>query len=596
MTTFFEPINVSAVHIYHSALELSPRSSIVRRLYYHRRHNPFPRVVAGTQDSWDQSSTIRHGGNSGCSLFTWSPCGLHVAINRRGVTEIRDPLTSELLSTLRPTKPTNEPICALAYSPDGRSLAASSATSFIIWDIQTGGVAREVEWGAEVEHDVAIKVLLVWSLDGRAIAICTAPLDNISDSVHVYDVDSGVARFHSTIQSSTIRHFWAHNESFRIMMAEWDSEAGRLIVDLFDAGSVLTKIESFRIGPFGPLDVHKDTVSFSPTTYRIAASSPDQVYIFDIRNWEFLLDRFAFAESHCFSSDGSLYAYWDSSSCHIKIWKYSSGHYTMWGEFPTQNICDSLRFSPDSSLLAGWFPDFLRVWRLDRPPVTHPINYTLCALSHCGTYVATGHFGSSTVAITRLPSRSPPQFIDAGYIVGLALTGNVLLVEDVEEIKAWLLTEVGVVDGPLGDRRAGHCDSIWTIPKRGNPVLLFRDQTVTMVQDGCVTLVYHTGTGEVLTSTQATPHPRDRQCSLRGMGDGLHYLHRRDLGVPSTHSETDWPVSWTSLEEGWVKGPEGRRRLWIPPAWRSHPGQGGWHCNITTLWLGTRGRTVIVMF
>jgi hypothetical protein len=50
VTKFFEPINVSAAHIYHSALELSPLSSIVRRLYYHQRHTPFPRVLVGTPD------------------------------------------------------------------------------------------------------------------------------------------------------------------------------------------------------------------------------------------------------------------------------------------------------------------------------------------------------------------------------------------------------------------------------------------------------------------------------------------------------------------------------------------------------------------
>ena len=36
VTKFFEPISVSAAYIYHSALELSPLSSIIRRLYYHR--------------------------------------------------------------------------------------------------------------------------------------------------------------------------------------------------------------------------------------------------------------------------------------------------------------------------------------------------------------------------------------------------------------------------------------------------------------------------------------------------------------------------------------------------------------------------------
>src|SRR5882757_1608224 len=78
VTNFFEVINVSATHIYHSALELSPLSSTVRKLYYYQRPHPSPRVVIGVPDSWDPSTAAspRH---SHCLSPTWSPCGQLIA-------------------------------------------------------------------------------------------------------------------------------------------------------------------------------------------------------------------------------------------------------------------------------------------------------------------------------------------------------------------------------------------------------------------------------------------------------------------------------------------------------------------------------------
>ena len=103
VTKFFEPINVSATHIYHSALELSPLSSIIRRLYYQRRHTSSPRVIAGNQDSWDQQLVASCRYNY--SLCAWSPCGRFIAVGDQDSVEIRDSLSFELLSTLMPTEP-----------------------------------------------------------------------------------------------------------------------------------------------------------------------------------------------------------------------------------------------------------------------------------------------------------------------------------------------------------------------------------------------------------------------------------------------------------------------------------------------------------
>ena len=601
MTTFFEPINVSAVHIYHSALELSPLTSIVRQLYYHQRHTPFPRVVVGTQGSWDQCSTASYGRDVGHRSLAWSPCGQFLAINSQRATEILDPLTSELLSTLRPTEPAYQLFGTPAYSPDGHSLAALSANSFIIWDIQTGGVAKEVECGALTE------LPLVWSLDGRAIGIIHE-VDHPDYSVRVYNVDSGAAQFHHALHSNDAPHLWAHNKSFRIITTGWVGHTWT--INFFEVGSALTKIESFRARLLGS-GVSIKIESFSPTTYRIAVVVDGQLNIFDIRNWECLLSNQGGGSNFCcFSSDGSLFAAAFNWGKRVQIWKYGSSQYTTWGEFPTRRGDGSLQFSPDFSSIAGWFSDFLRVWRLDRPLVAHPDGpnprRSLAVLSQCGTYVVTSHVGSGTVVITNLLSQSPSQFIDTGvgYIQALALTGNVLLVVDREVMIAWRLTEGGVVDGPPGDKWADRGDSIWAIPTPDvNSMFSIQGQTVVVrrsphrFSSAFVTHAYHTGTGEELKLTQLPPQLSDCQYYLSDVMHGLHYPSYRSLRVSRTYYGEDWPVSMTTLEEeGWVKDIEGRHRLWIPPAWKLYSDHAGWHCNITTLWFNPQGCTVIVKF
>ena len=211
LITFFDPINVSAAHIYHSALELSPLSSIVRMRYHHRRQNPLPRVIVGTQESWEPRAVIP--GKDGYFSYTWSPCGRFIAAvtHDREAVEIRDSLSSELLSTLKLTDPTPVYVYHLAYSRDGRSIASIFDTSLIIWDIQTGGVANEIR------QRIVIDASLVWSSDGSRIAVMeaeTAALPEAKSSVpktyavRTYEIVSGTMEFSSTFQSTDKPHLW----------------------------------------------------------------------------------------------------------------------------------------------------------------------------------------------------------------------------------------------------------------------------------------------------------------------------------------------------------------------------------------------------
>ena len=300
VTKFFEPISISAVHIYHSALELSPEFSTVRTLYYSRRPNPLPRVTAGIADSWDSSIDIPNQ-NGIYRHPTWSPCGQFVATQTLDTVKIRDSLTTERLSTLESSGHTPILMGAHAYSPDGRSLACASGTAILIWDIQTGGVAKEIQLDAQ-----PFNMLPVWSLDGRTICTMTEPKDGIF-IVRRFDVVSGTKRSAIRFYSQSQPYIWAHDKSFRVM-TEWRTKIGpswNCTIDIFEVGSTRTKIESFGFRDVG-WGAKLPIRSFSPTTYRISVYWQARLLVLDIRNSGRLLDETQIFYSDSFSPDGGF--------------------------------------------------------------------------------------------------------------------------------------------------------------------------------------------------------------------------------------------------------------------------------------------------
>ncbi|KAF9784521.1 hypothetical protein BJ322DRAFT_851027 [Thelephora terrestris] len=236
VTKFFEPINVSATHIYHSALELCPISSIVRGLYYqrYRRDTCMPRVVVGATDSWDKAVSFSNKDQYvSCS---WSPCGRFIAAQTQKTVEIRDQLTAELLTTLQPPETIRRLTGQLAYSPDGRSLACASDTSILIWDIQTGGVAGEICRGFKT-------VSMVWSLDGSTIGLI-----EFGGIVHRHDFTSDTTSSPGEFSFRDVLCLVAHEKSFQILVtAPIPYESNSATVEVFEFGRTLTMICSFRL-------------------------------------------------------------------------------------------------------------------------------------------------------------------------------------------------------------------------------------------------------------------------------------------------------------------------------------------------------------
>ncbi|KAF9649401.1 hypothetical protein BDM02DRAFT_3186299 [Thelephora ganbajun] len=576
VVAFFEPISVSATHIYHSALELSPLSSIIRRRYYHQRHTYLPRVIAGARESWERGIIIPS--KNSCLSYTWSPCGQFIAAQSREAVEIYDSISLELLSTLKLTGPTPDKVTSLlAYSTDGRSIASLSGTSLVIWDIQTGGVAKETDYGG------ARSVSMMWSLDGSTIGIMEAKgRRSKTYIVHTYDVSSGATHSPGTLESTNKPRFWAYGTSFRIVTAE---RAGQVCtINIFEVGSILTKIESFHIELWEKSRT-RTIGSFSQTTHRVSylLSNPNHLVVSDIRDSHYLLQEGGLFYSHCFSSDGSLFAASQWWSLHV--WKYTSNHYVRWREFSILDLTiglDFLRFSPTSSSLLGCVDGVPRVWRLDSPSIGghRGSDEQVVILSCCGSYVVAGHKGNRAVIITDLLSQTTLCVIDTGVVIEeLALAGNILLARGSKIIVTWRLTGEGIVDGVLPGGRAGRSNSIWTIPVQSSwPCLYVRDQTAVICERGNVIHAYHTETGEVLEPVQ--PNSRGRYHSWGGVS--LDELGEYGWGTPP---EGGGLLSWNTFREGWVKDLEGNHLLWLPIEWRNPKHIASRSYDSTVVWL-----------
>ena len=120
VTEFFEVISKSVPHIYHSALQLAPQSSIVRKLYH---HSSGARVVTGIPVKWDlcaASATVKINFNG----TVWSPCGQFIVASCERTVQVLDSNTLERVFSLEPPSDLFDytPGC-LALSPDGHLLA-----------------------------------------------------------------------------------------------------------------------------------------------------------------------------------------------------------------------------------------------------------------------------------------------------------------------------------------------------------------------------------------------------------------------------------------------------------------------------------------
>ena len=159
---FFHPIQQSATHIYHSALPLSPKSSMFcsMSLPEKTRITEFYERPENWGFVFRTITSIRGGFTCMTTIGRGSTAKIAAACDD-GTVSIYDSVTGVLRLSLSPP----HPIQSVTGSPDGSVLFCTHRTtpSITIWDIQTGGLVHTFALTTEVT-DTAV------SLNGRYLA------------------------------------------------------------------------------------------------------------------------------------------------------------------------------------------------------------------------------------------------------------------------------------------------------------------------------------------------------------------------------------------------------------------------------------------
>ncbi|MCP5017537.1 MAG: helix-turn-helix domain-containing protein [Ketobacter sp.] len=277
-------------------------------------------------------------------------------------------------------------ILSIAFNPEGNLLASSGGDkTVILWDVNTGQRYRALE-----EHTNSVRSV-AFSIDGQYLASggedCTVKLWDVNMGQclitwkeHTYPVRSVAFSCNDILASSS------EDRAIRL----WDISTGKCLKILQEHNN---SIRSIAFSPDGlilasagqtvklwdvntgqclkTLDGHKTwirSVAFSPDGHKLVSSSNDQT----IRLWDIdtgdclktLQGHTNWVWSAAFSPDGNILASGGGDQA-IRLWDVSTGQCFNVLQGYT-NLVRSLAFSPDSHILVSGSQDkTIRLWDIE---------------------------------------------------------------------------------------------------------------------------------------------------------------------------------------------------------------------------------------
>ena len=339
MTSFFEVIGASASHIYHSAVPLSPRASLLWRLYEpHVR--PLVRVVHGIPTSWDSSAATFKCAHTILAM-AWSPCSRFIAVATEpaGGIQILDAVTLDSLLTTSPI-PHLGYYFDLIFSPGGHLLTlcfkSSNKRHIASWDLQTGGLTSNLE----IDDEGKGYQSMTYSECGTMVG-CLFTHDSSSVICTCNTLTSTNIATHS-FKGKAI-DIWVHGEFLQFATLE-DAD-----ITIWEAGFTFVKPPAILQSLSIPHNIDPScNVLFNPTLLNLACYSNDNhLIVWDTQNSILLLDS---ADSYwsAFSLDGQLFAYWAGSE--LSIQKHSPTGYTHLQSITNKGIFTP-QFSPNGQFI-----------------------------------------------------------------------------------------------------------------------------------------------------------------------------------------------------------------------------------------------------
>ncbi|KIM30107.1 hypothetical protein M408DRAFT_66858, partial [Serendipita vermifera MAFF 305830] len=469
------------------------------------------RIASGSSDHtirvWDSETgeTVLgplRGHSDSTNSVSFSPDGKRIVSGSWDRTiRVWDTETGE--TVLGPLQGHRSMVFSVSFSPDGKRIVSGSRHRGIrVWDAETGQTVQ----GSLQGHTSSV-ISVSFSPDGKRIASGSS-----DHKIRVWDAETGEA-FLGPLQghSDSIRSVMFSPDGKRIVSGSkdhtirvWDAETGETVL--------------------GPLQGHSDStnsVSFSPDGKRIVSGSGDHtIRVWDAETGETVLGPLQghsdSINSVSFSPDGKriLSGSLDDT---IRVWDAETGETVVGPLDGHHNFIDPVSSSPDGKrIVHGSWDRTIRVWDAETGrTVLGPLD---------------GHSGSiNCVSFSpdgkRIASGSSDQTIrvwDAG-------TGESVL-------------------GPL----QGHSDSINSVsfsPDGKRIVSGSEDHTI---------WVWDAAMGQTVVNISQSPNPARESLSpfsaQKLLPSGFHNMDYKSNGLLVS-----------SLQYGWIRGPNSELLFWVPP-------------------------------
>ena len=640
---YFEIIDASSTHIYHSALVMTPKTSMIRELYG-SLIQPFTRVVHGVPSSWDLHAAVATRPFT-TGLAVWSPCSRFIAVLRSDstVVDILDAATLQCLQSLEVARGANARPRALIFSPDGRMLSSSGFDGWggllvSTWDLQTGGTASRVELPWRGPGSVYGDYYITYSSNGKMVGVlhCFSATAIIS----VVDVVSGKHTHDIHPCTPCTYDVWTHEESLRFATAE--GAAITIWEVAFTPGATCTEIETLSV-PDGvnqaeAFDREGRRTQFFPIPRRLAftrasPASADELVVWGPGNSVSLVHDTS-ASWHprmTFSSDGRFFAC-STTGLEVCLWKETSTGYVLIGKLTSSSRCSIPLLSPNGESIITFGGSSIQLWHtkgfstpsIAPAQVPHHTEDFVLEFVPGRQLAVVAREKEKTVAVIDLKSGLPQLTIDTPMeVYGFRVIENTVVVIGDGSIVTWNLPEgnpplnarVGVEDST----RIAHFSDKQQPDTIAGPAVLDPHHIPLILPNsrypgGHSVSIYcpstghriHPTRGVVGTSVWLSPGEGRVWCAARNQVEWLTIIETRrgpqwqyQMGnIDQVSFAFPWRSSsgYKATDDGWLMDSDGRRLFMLPTPWRSHAAQRVWNDHFLALLHGELPQPVILDF
>jgi len=623
-------MDTSAAHIYHSALPLSPRTSIVRR-FYERYAHPLMRIVQGVPMSWDPVvAAMKCSYNLEIRYAVWSPCSrfiaieVHESLSMREI-QILDAVTLKQIRSLEPQEPPDHYAQSIIFSAESRSLAhlSSDLEASISWDLQTGvpaGIISSEEWerrqhlpeDSSYVEGMEKALSITYSGCGTMYGILFEHYDdrdNYNDNSAViitYNVLFRASVGTYPVKRPAAHMIWTHGEC--IQFAAFGSGS----ITIWEVGFVsehpATEVESMSTpGNFHP----SSRFLFLPPLSRLAFVLKNSIFVWDIKHSKPLLSCVDIEEPMEMTfSDGSFFAC-ATRGFEIYLWKDSPTGYVLHHKLMSSATWSTPLLSPDGRSILAFRGSTLQLWRtsdsiipLSTTPaqVLQSTNPFALEFSPDESSVAVARLLDNTATVLDLRSGVPRLTIDAGMrIYGLRAGGSTVAVVGKGKVVTWNLPQrdhapnatVNIFDS-IRSTILDYSPSPTSFPPPSASIspdfnhIAIAGEAVggdfDMTELGMTIL--DMATGKCLGGIKKTvyrlwwaPNEHEGWCrnifGIQEWGIVKNYesgfLKMVSLGLLQDQSKVNpWVSSrgYEIMDDGWILNSNEKRLFWLPPHWR----------------------------